>query len=248
MKKRFILLVAAILITLAGSVGTYATLSYFRPFQVTAEDCSTKDGIEICLLANTLSVTSRDTIEYTITLRNLTEKPYTKTFNSTCTDPVIVNKADPYSGIGGACGMVITDHTLNPLQRQTFTIRSSGSNYKTGKNTVYATWAGHKSPSKNITKKISDQSDTDRQFKECQSIPDNASFDATPDYCEFITVTLNDAPADCQKFKDLLASLDLAIPCDEVMDTGIGYVYVPADDTTDWASKIQSLPGVESAS
>lgn len=243
MKKKLAIAAVGLFIIIVSGIVTYAALSYFNPFYSKDKICSSHNGIEICLSADRHETTSYDIATYTVTLRNLTIQPYTQTFSSTCTEPTVaINETSPAL----ICGAAITDHTLAPFGVQTFTISHSGADYSVGDNTAYASWGTHKSPSLTITKSQSSQTDIGDQFKECQSLKDDLAYNTIPRYCRSITVILADKIADCKAFKAILASIDLTVPCDNVMSIGVGYVYVPKEDTTDWNTKIQTLSGIES--
>ncbi len=204
----------------------------------------------MCLSASDSKVSSSDEVTLTTTIINRTSKAVTEVFSCTATDPsILLNKQDLSLGTG--CNQTITPKSIKAHGQESFETKLSGSKLKTGKNTLKAVWGDFESSEITLEKRAVSSHEISDQFNTCQSLKDNIEYSEVPGFCESIDIVLENSNAgqySCQKWKSLFKQLTLAIPCDSVMDIGVGYVYVPRDDSAKWLEKIQTLPEVSSAS
>ncbi|MGB4758522.1 MAG: hypothetical protein WBP26_00530 [Candidatus Saccharimonadales bacterium] len=205
--------------------------------------CKTTDGIRVCLETfKTSGITSSEDITVKVRVTNTTPDPYEVTFSCTDTSAgVTVNDELDLR----ACGQALTDYTLESGATRIDTSTIAGSSLREGRNKLVGGWAGKKSEAVYITRISTSQKDLESQFKTCQNLPDNIAYGDIPSYCESVSVVLFSPRKmdnySCEFWKDLIAGAGLNIPCDKMMDTGIGSIYLPKEYVGQYKDKLKAL-------
>jgi type II secretory pathway pseudopilin PulG len=206
------------------------------------EACEEQEGLKICLSADTQEVSASEKVSLTVTVKNFKTSDYNYTFSCTDTGPIYYINAKYNPSI---CGQALTPVTLKAGKTNTYHKSINGSDFKEGDNKIYTVWAAGKSGSITIKRKAAAAAELNSQFATCQK---QASWHNLPGFCDSITIVIKERYKNysCDDWKRLMKRINLSIPCADLMDTGIGIVYVPKLDHEKWVDKIKTLPEAES--
>lgn len=215
----------------------------------TKEGCNETNGLVICVTSSKSTLTSSENTEIKTTITNKNSSGVSQTFSCTATDPsVVLNDKD--LDFGMMCGQAITQKSIPAKSSESFSYAISGSKMKTGDNTIKSIWGEYTSGTITVQKLEQTNDETASQFKSCQNLADYIELGDVPKYCATIIVMLQDssgAEYTCNDWKNILKKVDLLIPCIRIMDTGVGLVYVPRNESEKYIKIIESLPQVKSA-
>ncbi|MFZ1301500.1 MAG: hypothetical protein WAQ27_02885 [Candidatus Microsaccharimonas sp.] len=212
----------------------------------TIAGCRTTDGIEVCLeLSKTEAISASEDITVKVRVTNTTNDSYKTTFSCTDTSArVVVNGQDG----GSVCGMAFTDYVLPAGKSRTDTHTINGANLNEGQNKLVGVWANARSEPVSVSRLAIASGEASQQLNACQAVPDNPESDDIPGYCQYVQVMLDSPKGDeytCAFWKDFIAKVELNIPCDNGLDLGVGWIYLPEQYSQQYKEKIQVLDGVE---
>lgn len=207
------------------------------------------DGLRVCVSSSKSSLSSSETTEIKTLVTNTTFSDISQGFSCTFTGPtILVNEEDVTGPV--LCGAAMTSKNIRAQATETFIDTLSGSQLRTGTNTIKSQWGSYESGDVKVEKSADSAGEIAAQFKTCQTLEDNIDHESIPDYCAAVSVQLKDVDGKeyiCEDWRRIIAKVRLSLPCDSLMDMGIAYVYVPRADVDRYVADIEALPEVESA-
>lgn len=217
----------------------------------TAEGCKSEGGLRICVSLPKYQESSSEDIKIETTIENTTNDDISEAFHCRSTEPsLILNDTKKDFGLVACSAGDFTSRSIRAGSMQYFTYTLNASRMKAGNNTIKMSWGSYESGEVVVEKSEPAGREIANQFAVCQNLEDYIEYTDIPEYCASINIVLKSSNAieySCEGWRSILENIDLSLPCDSVMDIGVGYVYVPRSEADRYLEKVNALREVKSA-